>query len=488
MSGRRGGSRYADHANGAWPAGSTSRFAGAPLHVDFTGEAVGNGFLGPRWRQVGGHAAGRHRPGIYRSLLFSVVVLLLISITLRRGDSGDTLDSQVAVRLLGYSIAALSVVFAIARRKLRLNAAMLAWALVPIFIAATAFYAPDPLFAFTAGITHLVLLLFAWRMVNTYGASRVAYTIVITGMIIAVMSIFVFYITPDLGRSTSDVLSGDPGGRMRGVTGQPNSLGFICAFTILIAVMHLRTFSARQRRIAYVAIVVGAICMIASESRTSIAALLVSLLLWRLYRANAAVNLFAVVGLGLLGCLLLAFVPNIAVYLARDSAGPSDLASLNGRSRIWAVAWENIQSHALFGQGYGASTAILPTDDRLFLAAVNSHNVYLELLFSGGAILFALYVASIMVAVARGAKRRRGEALIALLFLLMVGAAEATPYAGLPLFPAFAFYAAISLCLVRMPLGQAGVGGAFLKTRPNARSPISASRGPPRSPRQSHQT
>jgi exopolysaccharide production protein ExoQ len=480
--------RSQSSVSGAWPAGSTGRFTGAPLHVDFAGEMIRNKSLGPRSGPLKSAAARRGGPVNDLGLMFSVVVLLLISVTLRHDDSGDTFDSQVAVRLLGYSLAGLSVLFAIARRKLRLNAGMLAWAMVPIFIAATAYFAPQPLFALTAGIGHLVLLLFAWRMVNAYGMSRAAYTIVLTGMIIAVMSIFVFFVMPDLGRSTSDVLSGDPGGRMRGVTGQPNSLGFICAFTILVAVMQLRVFSARQRRVAYVAIAVAAICMIASESRTSIAALVISLLLWRLYRANAAVNLFAVIGLGLLGCVLVAFVPNIAIYLARNSAGPADLASLNGRSRIWAVAWENIQSHAFFGQGYGASTTILPTDDRLFLAAVNSHNVYLELLFSGGAILFALYAASVLVTVSRGARRQRGEALIALLFFLMVGATEATPFAGLPLFPAFAFYAAISMCLVRMPVGLPAVYGASLQTPPGARSPITASRPQPKWLRQPRQT
>ena len=43
----------------------------------------------------------------------------------------------------------------------------------------------------------------------------------------------------------------------------------------------------------------------------------------------------------------------------------------------------------------------------------------------------------------------RVEALITLLFFLVVGAAEATPFGGLPLFPAFVFYIAVSLCLVR---------------------------------------
>src|SRR5206468_1945543 len=101
------------------------------------------------------------------------------------------------------------------------------------------------------------------------------------------------------------------------------------------------------------------------------------------------------------------------------------------------------------GQGYGASRSILPLDDRLFAAAVNAHNVYLELLFSGGVVLFGLYLIGMAACVLRSALQRRTEVLVMVVFFLIVGAGEATPYAGLPLFPAAVFYIAVALCLAR---------------------------------------
>jgi O-antigen ligase len=177
--------------------------------------------------------------------------------------------------------------------------------------------------------------------------------------------------------------------------------------------------------------------------------------MWWLCRANAALNLFAVVGVGLLACLVIAFVPDVGAYLSRAGARSDDLTSFNGRWAIWNVAWEHIQASPLLGQGYGASRSFLPTDDRLFAAAVNSHNVYLELLFSGGAVLLGLYLVAISISVIRSVMQRRTEALVTVVFFLILGAGEATPYAGLPLFPAAVFYTAIALCLARPVPSQA---------------------------------
>ena len=389
------------------------------------------------------------------SALFPVLVLLMLSVTLRHDDTAGSFDSQVAVRLIAYSLAALSVLFALGRRKLHLNMGIVAWALVPMFIAVTALYAPEPLFALTAGLGHLALLLFAWQVVNRHGQRRAVLGIIIAGTIVCALSIFVFYVFPDLGRSTFDALSADPGDRMRGVTAQPNSLGSISALTAMLAVMHFPMFTGRQRMLAAAAIFIGGFCIIFSDSRTSILACILCLGMWWLCRTNAALNLFSVVGVGLLACLIIAFVPDVAAYLSRGGARSDDLTSFNGRWAIWNVAWEHIQASPLLGQGYGASRSFLPTDDRLFAAAVNSHNVYLEMLFSGGAVLLGLYLLGISISVIRSAMQRRTEALVALVFFLIVGAGEATPYAGLPLFPAVVFYIVVALCLARPAPGQA---------------------------------
>ena len=103
---------------------------------------------------------------------------------------------------MGYSLAALSVLLALGTRKLPIDRLIFAWALVPIFIMLSALYALDGVFAFTAGLAHLVLLLFAWRMVTRHGQTPVVLAIVISGLVIGALSILAYYAFPDFGRST----------------------------------------------------------------------------------------------------------------------------------------------------------------------------------------------------------------------------------------------------------------------------------------------
>jgi O-antigen ligase len=373
----------------------------------------------------------------------------MIGVTVQQSDADDSFNAQLGIRLTAYLLAALSVFLALGRRKMQLGAPVLAWVLVPTFVIATALYAPDPLFALTAGMAHLALLLFAWRMVTRHGQLRVVFAIVITGTIVGALSIATYYAVPDFGRSVSDSLAADPGGRMRGVTAQPNSLGTIAALTALLAIMHFQAFTAKQRTIAIAAIFIAAFCLVYSVSRINILGLVLCVGLWAFCRSNPAFNLFGVVGVALVACLLIGFVPDLSVYLSREGARADDLASFNGRREIWDVVWENIRVNPLLGHGYGASGDILRQDDRLFAAAVNSHNAYLELLFTGGAVLLMLYAIAVSTAIVRTAKEGRVEPLIALIFYLVVGVSQATPFSGLPLFSAAIFYFVVSLCLAR---------------------------------------
>jgi exopolysaccharide production protein ExoQ len=408
------------------------------------------------------------------SLLLPIVILLVLAITLRNDDNAEGFDWQLGMRVVGYSLAAVSVLLGLGMRKLPMDRLIFAWALVPIFITLSAVYALDGVFAFTAGLAHLVLLLFAWRMVTRHGHTPVALGIVICGLIIGALSILAYYAFPDIGRSTVEAYTADPGGRMRGVTPQPNTLGAVSAFTILLAVMYFRLFTGRQRVLAAAAMLMSAFCLVYSDSRTSIAALALCLLLWWLRRANVALNLFTIVAIALAACLVITFVPDVSAYLTRSDSGATDLSSLNGRSGIWDVAWESIYAHPLFGQGYGASRLILPIDDRLFGSAVNTHNVYMELLFSGGVVLFALFVLVVSASIFRSAMRGRTEALIALLFFLIRGAAEAAPFAGLPLFPALVFYTAVALCLSASDRGKIE---DYVRRRPVNARPLTVVRG-----------
>lgn len=396
----------------------------------------------PAWLQAKRRQAVIKQPGMSLALL----TVLAASITFLTGDNNRDFDSQVALHFAGYGLAALSIVYALGQRKLLLNLPIGLWAILPMFLALTAVYAPQPTYAIAVGLANLIVLLFCWRLVNRLGPERSVFMLVIAGGIIALLSIIVFYAVPDLGQTSANWLTGEVSGRMRGVSSAANNLGSVSAFTMLIAFIYFRRFDLRQRIYAGLAAALALFALIGSDSRTSILGLLLCAGLWWLCRGGAARRIVSAVALGLAVCVALALNPNWISILSRSSRS-DDLATFNGRSEVWAVAWENITRYPYLGQGFGSSHLILQNDDRLFAAAIHTHNLFLELLFSGGVVALGVFLLAFAMTVLRCIKRTRVEPLIVLMFFLILGAMEATPFAGFPAFQAFGFYTAVALCL-----------------------------------------
>ena len=436
---------------------STNRLSlarsGVVAGVRVFGEAAPKSYPESYLRPSGPAAAWRRAQKTTKThaVKLALVPLLLMAVTFRAQDSGAAFDAQVAARLVGYSLAAVAVLVALGRNSYRLNAHIALWALLPIWLGVTAAYAPDPLFAATAGICNLIVLLFCWWFVQRYGPERSVAVLMGGGAVVCFLSAIAFYGYPELGRTLPDYLTGDPGGRMRGVAGAANALGSIAASTLLASVIFFPRFTRAQRRVAILAIALSAIALLASESRSSMLAAVVGIAVWRFFRGGTAVNIITVLALALVACAVVVMSPDIMSLVTREGRA-DDLATFNGRALIWSVAWEHIVRHPVSGFGFGASRLFLSSDDRLFAGAVHCHDLYLELLFSGGAIALGLFGGAFVVTVVRALRQKRAEGLALLLFFAVLGVTEATPFAGLPQFQSFAFYTAISICLARTRL------------------------------------
>src|SRR5215210_2859239 len=132
------------------------------------GDTYPNKYLksGSPLRQMGVRVHANRAATFTISLMFPILILLMLSITVRSEDSGGSFDWQLGVRVIGYSLAALSALLALGTRKMPIDRLIFAWALVPICIMLTSLYAHDSVFSFKIGRAHLVLLLFAWRLVT----------------------------------------------------------------------------------------------------------------------------------------------------------------------------------------------------------------------------------------------------------------------------------------------------------------------------------
>src|SRR4051812_14428894 len=124
---------------GAFGSRHSGQLTRRPRFSDGSTDAYPNKYLRPAGllqRRVG-HVGRKQVAILSLSLLFPVLLLLMLTVTVRQEDSGGTLDLQLGARLAAYSMAALSVLLALGTRKIRVDWLIFAWALVPICITLT---------------------------------------------------------------------------------------------------------------------------------------------------------------------------------------------------------------------------------------------------------------------------------------------------------------------------------------------------------------
>jgi O-antigen ligase len=174
---------------------------------------------------------------------------------------------------------------------------------------------------------------------------------------------------------------GDPAnpdivGSWRGILGQKNFTGAVCALTVLVYLFSGRNLPNWFR---WSVIAGAAFFLWMSESKTSIGMLLVSLLIGWTYltfgtrHRRLLIPIVAAVGIA-------------CAIIARDYLFPFNPASLSGRAQIWLVLTNYVSDHAWLGSGFGSFWDI-GTDSPVFhytktwVARIASgHNGYLDLL------------------------------------------------------------------------------------------------------------
>jgi O-antigen ligase len=145
--------------------------------------------------------------------------------------------------------------------------------------------------------------------------------------------------------------------------------------------------------------------------------------------------------------------PDLVFGSVSRTGEAEEVTSGNGRALIWSVVLERIWEQPLFGYGYGSATFILPQDPRLFSVAAHTHNLYFEVLFSGGAIALFLFVAALLVTFYEGIRNDRFGPLLVLSFFLLRGIFEPAPFGGVPTYAGYVFFIMIAFVAVRSRQG-----------------------------------
>lgn len=273
---------------------------------------------------------------------------------------------------------------------------------------------------------YLACFLTGLTALSVVSAEFPAYTLVRAGqMAIVLLLILVFVASPDssgahLHRFThlylalvalsigygvarpSTPLSRLQEGRFTWLAIHPTVSGMVTGLATIVALAYV-IWGRRDRpgprwpQLLYIALLLGVGgAMLAAHTRGAVLGAIIGglVLAFALYHGAARVRLLAVLTTaGAIGVLAGSEV--LAAYFTRGG-DPAELASLNSRTELWAVAISAVQRQPMFGYGIGASRGIFEADIGLGGAHNAALNVLVDLGLVGAVCWLALVVAIIV--------------------------------------------------------------------------------------------
>lgn len=390
----------------------------------------------------------------YRSLLFIVAFLVLFasSTFFRIRDYADkSVDLQAGLKLAGIALTLLIPLAALLSGRLILSTALrLVWIIFLISLIFCSIDAPQPSVSLTGSIALLGGFLFCIWMAERFGETdTVAFMITSVG-ILSALSLIAYYVNPELGRMHA-WLGNEFGAnnRIRGIVGSANGLGSMTSMTLIYTVLYYSRMGPVARSLAIASAPFALLCLLMSNNRMSMVALVICVAIWLAAKGNKALNIGLLCLAGLVVVFAVLAAPDVILGAMSRSGDVQEIATGTGRSQIWAVVLELVAQKPLLGHGYASAASILPLDPRLFSVAAHTHNMYLELLFSGGILSIILFLAALGVTLYQGFAARCFEPMIVLAFFLFRGLMEPTPFSGPPSVGGYIFFLSVAFISLR---------------------------------------
>jgi O-antigen ligase len=389
--------------------------------------------------------------------VMAVAYIFIIGAIFRtRAYDDKSIDLQVASKLAAFGVMAVTafVFFTFALRRIRLPRLFYVWLAFFSALILTSLYAVNVIFALTCTVLFLTAYLYSVYMTVWLSRLTAVQVMMWAALLLCLGSIFVYYAIPSVGIMQGWMPGGEFGeiGRMKGITGSANGIGLIAAFGLVLAVLYFRSFSTFGKCTALALIPSAGTCLVLSNNRSSMIAVAAAIWFSFVSRKNIGFKVMVSITLALIGIAALTLFSD-EIFAALSRSGHADeITTATGRAAIWSVVLEMWARQPLHGYGYASALAILPNDPRLFHAAAHAHNMYLELLFAGGVILLGLFLYAVWQTFRQALRLGAVNEAALLVFFLLRGLTEATPFSGMASFSSFAF--SLTLALVIAPLAR----------------------------------
>jgi len=408
--------------------------------------------------------------------LTAVAYIFIASAVFRvRNYDDKSIDLQVAAKLAAFGMIMVTdfcfIIFAMAR--LALPRLFFVWLLFFLALVGCSLYAVKPVFALTCSVLFLSCYLYTVYMTTWLSRVTAVEVMMCAALALCVGSIFVYYAIPSIGVMEAWTPEAGFGeiGRMKGLTGSANGIGFIAAFALVLAILYYRSCSPFGKAAVLLLVPSALVCLVLSNNRSSMVAVVAALWFRFVLQRNTGFRLVLTVAFTLVGAAALTFFSDEIFAALSRSGHASEITSATGRSAIWAVVIEMWAKQPLHGYGYTSALAILPLDPRLFQVAAHAHNMYLELLFAGGLILLGLFLYAIWRTLRLMYRLGAVNEAALLMFFMLRGLTEATPFSGMVGYSGLAFALTISLVIAQLTAMRAPSGAKPVRAWAATRGP-----------------
>lgn len=379
------------------------------------------------------YGAGRGGPKTMVALFLLVLFVTELSVR-QRALSDTSLDGQnlakMAVWGCGLLVALLN--WRQLREAIREPAVMLL-VLLTLWFVVSSVYSPIRVYSFGSAVAFLSVVLFGVVVRRVVPEAMLLRSAIALLTVMLLLGLVLYVLAPD--RAMAEMEGGSIR-RLAAPFGTPNSLGRVSALVILLAVLARMSGVLRWHSpLLLVAVAAALTCLYLSQSRTAMAALALALVI--LYLAGRPRRLLVAAILAALTALMVVVlrvdILDLLTLVSRTGY-VSEVTTLTGRTDIWKFAWSQIVEEPMLGYGHASSKHIFPLLYRQYWGwtTTHAHNMWLQIWFTTG-LVGVMLLASVFIAQFRYWLQTRDiGSLAVLVFVFVIGLAEAGHIAGAP--------------------------------------------------------
>lgn len=379
------------------------------------------------------------------TLIFVGVMVFIVDATFRQREiTAQGIDWQTLLKL---SVWVGALVIALRNTERPVNALFgdgIRWlTMFSLLAVLSTVYSLTPAYTFGAGVSALAYCAIAVCLLQRFDRKAILGAVLAGLSALLLVSLLVYL--AGYGRA---VMEGGTVVRVGGIAGSPNGLGRAAALTLLVVgVLKLQYRRSILNWRLFVPLAMALVCLVLSDSRTSVAAVVFAFGLHYARRWMLKAFFAFVLGGAVLALLVMFEIDwrDIGSMISRTGK-VTELTTLTGRTDIWAASWNAFLERPILGYGFGATKVLLPEIYRAAwgFTVTHTHNMLLQAAVTTGLVGLAFIGMTLLRQVVEYVREPNMFQTVVLGYMVIQGLTEPGPLGTAP--NLIALFWALALC------------------------------------------